>query len=325
MRSTLARVVGRVWLCILATSLVYLLAGLSFDPLAELRQVHPPVPPEVLAARAEQLGLGLPLAMRLLHWWQVVATGDLGITVDGQPVSDELGRRLGTTLRLFLPGGILAVTLGVGLGVWSAARNRSVGDAALTGFSLLLLALPVFVLGTVLKILWLPVNLAAGVQLLPFSGESTPGVALTGWPAVLDQARHLVLPTLAIMLPQLAFYSRYQRAAMLDVLDSEFLRTARAKGHTRWGAIGRHGVRMALIPMTALIAFSFGLHLAGGVFTERIFGWHGLGDWLLLGISAQDANVVAASALLLSAMVAVAGVAADLLLAGLDPRTRRLR
>lgn len=325
MTSLAARVAGRVGLCVLATSLVYILAGLSFDPLAELRQIHPPVPPAVLEARAAQLGLGLALPLRLAQWWQGVAGGDLGITVAGQPVDEELGRRLGTTLRLFLPGGVLAVLLGVGLGVWSAARNRTVGDAAFTGFSLVLLALPVFVLGTVLKILWLPVNQAAGMQLLPFSGESTPGVSLTGWPAVLDQARHLVLPTLAIMLPQLAFYSRYQRAATLDVLDSEFLRTARAKGHTRWGAIRRHGVRMALIPMTALIAFSFGLHLVGGVFTERIFGWHGLGDWLLLGISAQDANVVAASALLLSAMVAAAGIAADLLLSVLDPRIRRLR
>lgn len=158
MSSLLGRLVGRVWLCVLATSLVYLLAGLSFDPLAGLRQVHPPVPPEVLEARAAQLGLGLPLPLRLTHWWQSVAVGDLGISVDGQPVGDELGRRLGTTLRLFLPGGVLAVLLGVGLGVWSAARNRSLGDAAFTGFSLLLLALPVFVLGTMLKILWLPVN-----------------------------------------------------------------------------------------------------------------------------------------------------------------------
>lgn len=325
MTALLGRLGGRVGMCVLATSLVYVLACLSFDPLAELRLGQPPAPAEVLADRAATLGLDRPVPLRLVQWWLTTAGGDLGPTVAGQPVADELLRRLGTSLRLFLPGCVLAVLAGIAVGTWSAARARSIGDSALTAFSLLLLALPVFVLGTLIKIIWLPVNQAAGVQLLPFSGETTPGVITTGWASIVDHARHLVLPTVAIMLPQFAFYSRYQRASMLDVLDSEFLRTARAKGFRRGAAIRRHGLRMALIPMTTLVAFSFGLHLAGGVFTERIFGWHGLGDWLLIGIATQDANIVATSALLLSGIVSVAGLVAELILVALDPRIGRRR
>ncbi|SDD39714.1 ABC transporter permease [Actinokineospora iranica] len=316
------RVAGRVALCLAAVLLTYTLAALSFDPLAELRSTQPPTPQAVLDARAAELGLDLPVLPRFLRWLSGVPAGDFGVTVDGHAVADEVWERAGTSLRLFLPGSVLAVLLGVAVGIWGALRAGRWADKISMAAALVLLAVPVFVLGTLLKILWLPVNEAAGTDLLPFSGEKTPGSDLAGWAAAGDRLRHLVLPTVAIALPQIAFYSRYQRAAMLEVLHSEFLRAARARGLTRARAVRRHGLRMALIPMTALVAFSFGLHLAGGVFTERIFGWHGLGDWMMSAIEHQDAMVVATSTLLMAVLVVVVGWLADLALVLLDPRTR---
>ncbi|CRK58210.1 Oligopeptide transport system permease protein OppB (TC 3.A.1.5.1) [Alloactinosynnema sp. L-07] len=318
----IGRLGGRVALCLATTFLTFLLASLSFDPLAELRATQPPTPQEVLDARSAALGLDEPIPLRFLHWLAGVPAGDFGLTVGGADIADEVWRRAGTSLRLFAPGSVLAVVLGIALGVWGALRARRLSDQLSMFGALVLLAIPVFVLGTLLKMLWLPMNQAAGTDLLPFSGETTPGSALTGWADIGDRVRHLVLPTITIALPQIAFYSRYQRAAMLEVLNSDFLRAARAKGLRRGQAVRGHGLRMTLIPMTALVAFSFGLHLAGGVFTERVFGWHGLGDWMLSSISEQDAMVVATTTLLLAVLVAVVGWLADIALTLLDPRTR---
>ncbi|MGW0122466.1 ABC transporter permease [Streptomyces sp. NPDC003327] len=319
----LGRLAWRLGLCLAATLVAYVLASLSFDPLAELRGQQPRPPQAVIDAQAHRLGLDTPLPARFLHWLAGVPRGDFGETVGGQPVADELWRRCGTSLRLFLAGSLLAIVAGVLWGVWNALRDGRPSDRLSLLGSLVLLAVPVFVLGTVLKMLWLPVNEAAGTQLLYFSAETTPGATLTGWAEVSDRLRHLALPTLAIALPQAAFYSRYQRAAMLDVLASDHLRAARAKGLRRRTAVLRHGLRMALIPMVTLFAFTFGLHLTGGVFTERIFGWSGMGDWLLTGVQYEDTAIVASVTLFVAVLVVLAGWLGDALLALLDPRVRR--
>ena len=130
-----------------------------------------------------------------------------------------------------------------------------------------------------------------------------------------------MLPTIAIALPLVAFYSRYQRSAMLDVLGSDFLRTARAKGLTARRALFTHGLRTALIPMATLLAFSFGLLVTGGVFAA-IFGWYGMGDWLIVGVQTQDVNIVATVTLFVAVLVLASGALADTLYAALDPRVR---
>ncbi|MBB5937711.1 ABC transporter permease [Streptomyces zagrosensis] len=318
----LRQLAWRGGLCLAAAFTAYALASLSFDPLAELRGQQPRPPQAVIDAQARRLGLDTPLPRRFVEWLAGLPRGDFGETVGGRPVADELWRRCGTSLRLFLAGSLLAIVLGVSAGLWNALRSGRASDQFFLVGSLVLLSVPVFVLGTVLKMVWLPVNEAFGTQLLYFSGETTPGSDHTGWAAAGDRLRHLALPTLAIALPQAAFYSRYQRAAMLDVLGSDFLRAARAKGLRRGQAVLRHGVRLALMPMVALFAFTFGLHLTGGVFTERIFGWSGMGDWLLHGIQAQDATIVASVTLFIAVLVVLAGLLADAVQVLLDPRVR---
>jgi peptide/nickel transport system permease protein len=180
----------------------------------------------------------------------------------------------------------------------------------------------VFVLGTLLKYGALEINQLTGSQYLQFTNEATPGFEGSWLASIGDRLRYLIVPTLTIALGQIAFYSRYQRSAMLDVLGSDFLRTAQAKGLTRRRALFKHGMRTALIPMATLFAFGFGLLVTGGVFTERIFTWHGMGEWLVQGVNAQDTNIVATVTLFVAVLVLISGWLSDVLYAALDPRIR---
>ncbi|MBV9314785.1 MAG: ABC transporter permease [Pseudonocardia sp.] len=316
------RLLNYIALCLLATFLAYALASLTFRPLDQLSMRQPPPPAATIEAKRVELHLDKPIPERFGIWISGVARGDFGKTVASASINDELWRRVGISLRLFLAGTVIGIVAGVLLGVTAAIKQYSIFDHVGTLFSFLVLSTPVFVIGTLLKVAWLPVNQAAGTQLLYFNGESTAGFSGTGWDLVVDHLQHLVLPTIAIAIGQVAVYSRYQRSAMLDVLGSDFLRTARAKGLTRRQALFKHGLRTALIPMATLFAFGFGLLVTGGVFTERIFGWFGMGDWLLVGVQNQDANITATVTLFIAVLVLFAGWLSDVLYAALDPRVR---
>jgi peptide/nickel transport system permease protein len=242
--------------------------------------------------------------------------------VTGVPIADQLFSRIGVSLRLFLVGTVLGVVAGVIVGVASAVRQYRFGDYAATFFSFLVLSTPVFVMAQLLKFGGLQLNEAAGTTILYFQGEVTPSFRGSAPAELVDRLQHLVLPTLAIALGQIAYYSRYQRSAMLDVLGSDFLRTAQAKGLTRRRALFKHGLRTALVPMATLFAFGFGLLITGGVFTERIFGWFGMGDWLVYGVQQDDINVTATVTLFVAVLVLVSGWLSDVFYALLDPRVR---
>jgi peptide/nickel transport system permease protein len=192
-----------------------------------------------------------------------------------------------------------------------------------TLISFLLLSTPTFLLAVLLKIGALDLNRAAGRQVVAFTGEATPGLhaglAATLW----DQAGHLLLPTLSIGLATAASYSRYQRSTMLDVLGADFLRTAEAKGLPRRTVLVKHGLRTALVPMSTFFSFGFLAIFTGATFTEKIFGWHGMGEWFIDSINQNDVNAVVAVNMFAAVTVLLAGLAADLLHAALDPRIRR--
>jgi peptide/nickel transport system permease protein len=317
------RLVNYLVLCVLATFLAFTLASLSFRPLDQLAQRQPPPPASTIEAKRLELHLDKPIPQRFGIWAEgVVLHGDFGRTVADAPINAELWRRVGISLRLFLLGTIIGVIVGVLLGVTAAIKQYKIFDHVSTLFSFLILSTPVFVIGTLLKVVWLPINQAAGTQLLYFNGESTAGFTGDFWAELVDRLQHLVLPTVAIAISLAAFYSRYQRSAMLDVLGSDFLRTAQSKGLTRRKALFTHGLRTALIPMATLFAFGFGLLITGGVFTERIFGWFGMGDWLIVGVQNQDTNIITTVTLFIAVLVLFSGWLSDVLYAALDPRVR---
>jgi peptide/nickel transport system permease protein len=188
--------------------------------------------------------------------------------------------------------------------------------------SLLVLSTPTFVIANLLILGALRVNWAIGAQLFQYTGETSPAMIDGVWAQFVDRLQHLVLPTLTLALGTAAGFSRYQRNAMLDVLGQDFIRTARAKGLNRRRALVKHGLRTALIPLATLFAYGVAGLVTGAVFVEKIFGWHGMGEWMVQGVATQDANIVAAITVFAGAVVLLAGLLSDFIYAALDPRVR---
>lgn len=318
----LRRALNYVVLLLLASFLTFSLASLTFRPLDSLEQRNPRPPQSVIDAKAEELHLNDPIPQRYIAWVKGVAHGDFGNTLAGQPVSDELGRRIAVSLRLLIVGSVIGTVLGVLIGAAGAIRQYKFSDYFTTIVSLLILSTPVFLLATLLKYGALEVNSITGQQIFLYTGETSAN-AVAGFGAqFIDRLQHMVLPTLALALAGMAGYSRYQRNAMLDVLQNDFIRTARAKGLTRSKALYKHGLRTALIPMATLFAYSFGGLITGATFTEKIFGWHGMGEWLVDSINAQDLYPVVTITAFAGLVVLLSGLLSDVVYAILDPRVR---
>jgi peptide/nickel transport system permease protein len=309
---------GRVLLAVVGASLAYVLAGAALDPRAALTDRYPRPAPAAVSARLRALGLEGPLPRRYARWASGVVRGDFGETLDGTPVGAELGRRALVSLRLVAGGFTLGTVGGVLLGWLGALSRHGLGDRLLTAVTLTLVSVPAFALAVLLQTAAQWANGRAGVRLFEWTGEYTPGSSA----GLLGRLRHLLLPTLTLALGQLALCARYQRGVMLDVLDVGHVRTAMAKGLRRRQALLRHGLRVAVLPMPAFAAYSFAGLLTGAAITEKAFGWHGLGEWLVDSIHAADVNAVAACGCAAAVAMAAAGLFADLSRAALDPRVR---
>jgi peptide/nickel transport system permease protein len=304
--------------------LSYALTSAALDPRAYFADRQPPPSARVVGHELSSLGINdrTPLPDRFAHWAVRAAHGDLGRTIDGESVNAELGRRVGVSVRLLLVGTLVGTALGVLAGVWVAVRRGRPTDRAMTVFSFGVLSIPTFVLALLLKTGALAVNRAAGHPVIRYTGEHTPGLE-GGWTVQLrDTMAHLVLPVICVALAAIAAYSRYQRGATLDVLGSDHLRTAQAKGLTPGRALLRHGLRVSLVPMATFFSFGFLTLFTGSVFTEKIFGWPGMGTWFMDSVQKGDVNSVMAVDIFAAAVVLLAGLVADVLHAVLDPRVR---
>ncbi|EID14457.1 ABC transporter permease [Mycolicibacterium phlei] len=316
------RLANYIVLLVLASFLVFLLASWQFNPLETLESRNPRPPQEVIDAKRVELGLDKPVLTRYVDWAAGAIHGDFGVTIGGQPVTDELWRRVGVSLRLLVIGSVVGTVIGVVAGAWGAIRQYRLSDRVVTVLSLLVISTPTFVLANLFILAALGVNNFLGVRLFEYTGETSPDAIGGAWNQFVDRVQHLVLPSMTLALGSIAVYSRYQRNAMLDVLGQDFIRTARAKGLTRRQALFKHGLRTALIPMATLFAYSVAGLVTGAVFTEKIFGWHGVGEWIVTGIGNQDINIVAAITVLSAVMILLAGLLSDVIYAALDPRVR---
>jgi peptide/nickel transport system permease protein len=166
-------------------------------------------------------------------------------------------------------------------------------------------------------------NYAIGRHLFYNTGEYTPGFDTWTSAAIINRLQHLVLPSLVLILQGFAFYSRYQRNSMLDAVGSDFVRTAQAKGLRRSQALIRHALRTALIPMGTFFAYEFTLIFIGSIFVEKIFSWHGMGEWFVQSIQKNDVNATAAIGMFVAVLVLLAGFLSDVVTVILDPRIRR--
>jgi peptide/nickel transport system permease protein len=316
------RLLNYLVLLALASFLTFTLTSLTFAPLNSLLQRNPRPPQAVIDAKAAELDLDKPIPLRYGHWVAGAVRGDFGTTVTGQPVADELWRRIGVSLRLLVIGSVLGTVIGVVVGAWGAIRQYRLSDRVITLLSLLVISTPTFVIANLAILAALRVNSVLGVHIFSYIGETSPGSGAGFWNQFVDRMQHLILPSVTLALGAIAGYSRYQRNAMLDVLGQDFIRTARAKGLTRRRALFKHGLRTALIPMATLFAYGVAGLVAGAVFVEKIFGWHGMGEWAVQGIATQDTNIVAALTVFSGAVVLLAGLLSDVIYAMLDPRVR---
>ena len=309
-----------------ATCLGYGLAAYSLNPRSNYEGRNPRPCQASIEAKLNELNLinHTPVVKRFTRWAGHFIHGDMGKTFQERPVWDEMKRRMGVSLRLLLIGSILGAILGVGLGVIGAVKQYSPTDHLSTAWAFVILSTPVFVMALLLKLgaykYWNP-HVPDSARLY-YVGEYRPQLDGGTWIHLRDRVAHLVLPTLGIVLGQIAFYSRYQRNSFLDVMGADFLRTAQAKGLRRRKALVKHGLRTALIPMATFFAYSFGLLLTGATFTEKIFGWHGMGEWFVDAIGFNDLNSVAAMVLFSAVLILIAGLVSDLAHALLDPRIR---
>ncbi len=321
----LRRLVNYLILVALATSLAYILAASTLNTRSNYEGRNPPPPPAVVNQTLDELNANnqTPVLQRYARWVNGVVHGNFGKTpVAADGVGAEMKRRVGVSLRLLLLGTIIGSTFGVLAGVISAIRQYRLTDHLITVGSFLLLSTPVFLLANLLKVYSVDFNHAIGHDFLLYTGEKNPTLVGGFADHVIDRIRHLILPTLSIALGQTAFYSRYQRNSMLDVLGSDFLRTAQAKGLRRGQALFKHGLRTALIPMATFFAYNFGLLIVGATFTEKIFTWHGMGEWFVDSVTKNDINATAAVTLFVAVLVLLAGLIADFAYAALDPRVR---
>ncbi|WP_120337645.1 ABC transporter permease [Cryobacterium soli] len=322
---TLRRFVNYFILSAIATCLAYVIASLALDPAAKYYGRNPQPSAQVVENILNGLGVNpdVPVLERLWHWIVTLVTqGSLGETVGGRSVVAEIVTRSGVSLQLLLLGSILGAILGVVLGVWGAVKQYSLSDQAVTYGSYLVFATPTFVIGVLLMIGATMLNGAVGQQLITFTGSYSAGLTGSWWDLLVDRGVHLLLPTIALVLTGAASYSRYQRSVMLDVLASDYIRTARSKGRSRNSALVRHGVRVALIPMSTFFAYSFGTLVSGSIMLEIVFSFHGMGEFTLQAITQSDINAVAGSTLFLAVLVLFSSTLSEILYAALDPRVR---
>ena len=319
------RILNYALLTAVVSCLAYVLASLTLNPVNALESRHPRPPQHVIDAKLDFLGANpdVPLIERTWTWFTNIFHGDLGMTVSNHPVTDQLITRAGVSLQLLLIGSIVGAILGVILGVWGAVRQYRTSDQVVTYASYLIFATPTFVMGILLMIVATQFNNAVGSQVIVFSGQFSADAPTDFWGNLGDRLSHLLLPTLVLILGAAASYSRYQRNAMLDVLGADFIRTARAKGRTRSSALVRHGVRVALIPMSTFFAYSFGTLIAGATLLELVFSWHGMGEQAVQSIQQSDINSIAGATLFVSVLILCSSTLSEVLYAALDPRVRR--
>jgi len=269
---------------------------------------------ETLQSIRERFGLDQPAPVRYVKWVTNMLQGEMGRSyITGEPVVNMIGRRLGNTLLLMATALIVGVTIGVALGVFTGLRQYSVWDMALTTLSFVGISLPAFIAGIlamyVFTIKW---------RVFPSGGMrsvlSTPNVA--------DTVYHLILPATVLSLGYIATFMRYMRFNMLEVVHSDYVRTATAKGLKRSTVIWRHTVPNALLPVITVIGLSIPNLVVGAVFIETIFSWPGMGTLYLDAVSGRDVPLIMGMNTVIAVVVLAANLLTDVAYGLVDPRIR---
>lgn len=304
---------------LLTTSLIiFTFVSISGDPLGEIKRI-PNVSQITIDNLIEAKHLDEPLLSQYWHWLNDAVTNRFGTTLLGdEPIWPDLKRVMGNTLQLIIAAQILSVMVAIGIGVYSAVRQYSLFDYTATTFSFFGFSMPVFWLALILQIIFTNIYLNYGVRIFYTAQLSSPDPENF----LLDRIQHLMLPVISLSVIYIAQYSRYMRASMLEVVNSDYVRTARAKGLMERRVVMKHAFRNALIPLVTVVAIEFGGLFGGAFATETVYALDGMGLYFLRALGARDAYPVMAWLMLASVIVVIFNLLADVIYGYLDPRIR---
>lgn len=309
------RIVRTIPLILLVSILNFFLIRLApVDPLAELK-LNPSITQETLNYEVERLGLDKPVIIQYGKWLKSFAKGDLGYCTTGEKVSDKLMERIPNTLLLTSVVILLTWLVGIPLGIVAALHWRKPIDRLLTIFSSIGMAIPSFFFALLLLIF------AVKTGWFPTGGLTSYNYSeLTPLGKFFDIIHHLILPVIVLFTISLSGLQRQMRGNLLDVLQSDYVKFARAKGLDENKVIYKHALRNAINPMVTLLGFEFASLLSGAALTEYVFQFPGLGRLILEAVMKSDINLVMASLMLGTIMLIIGNLLADILLKVVDPR-----
>lgn len=308
---SLRRVLYSVPVLLIASFLLFVFVRTTFDPTARLAASRDP---QVRIREQQRLGLDDPIVTQYGRWLGGAVKGDLGQSeISREDVSKKVGRAMGNTLQLIVIGGTVSCAIALAIGVFSAVKQYSLPDYLFTGLSYVGVAMPPFWFGLI-AIQFFAVRNHWLLSLGLHTGDSTA--------YDLDYLKHLPLPIATLCVQIIASWSRYERASMLDALNADYVRTARAKGLPARTVVLKHALRNALIPFVTVVALDFGALFGGLIITEQIFSIGGMGRLFFSAIQQGDAYVLEAWMLIAAVMIIGFNLVADLLYGILDPRIR---
>jgi peptide/nickel transport system permease protein len=305
----------------------FLFRILPGDPTTSIAK-DPRLDADARAALARRFGLDRPLLLNLeggnpfdsqfFIYFGRLLQGDLGTSFNfNRPVAELLGERLWNTVILVMGGQVLAIVLGIALGLVAAWKSKTGFDTAAITFSLAAWSLPTFWLGILLLII------GSTYLGLPTAGRETIGADFdTGWAQALDVGKHLLLPTLTFTIVLLGEYMLIMRSSVLEILSEDYILTAKAKGLSHVQILRRHALQNAMLPIVTLIALNLGFTVSGAIQVETVFSWPGLGSMIFDAVRRQDYPVLQGAFLLVAVSVILANLAADLVYGYLDPRVK---
>lgn len=303
-----------------ASLAVFFSLSIIGDPLGELRLL-PNVSQDTIDLLIRRKHLDQPLYIQYGYWVQSMFTDQFGSTVGGQAIWPNLRRAIGHTLQLVIIAEVISIVVGIALGVLSAKRQYSFFDYVTTTTSFLGYSIPIFWFALILQVLATNFFLATDIRLFYTAGLSSvdPG---TGVAFLIDRLQHLALPVIALSFISVALYSRYMRSSMLEVINADYVRTARAKGLRESTVTRKHALRNAMIPIVTLAALNFGSVLGGAIVTETVFALDGMGLFFIRALGAREVYSIMAFLMVTSIVVVVGNLLADILYGYLDPRIR---
>lgn len=308
----------------LATNIAYLLASVFLDPRSNYVARRPPLTPEQISQNLEPKNLD-PNTPLLERWWEwltsILLHWDWGVSPVGDSVNDQVAYRIWVSAQLLLLATILSVIIGVAVGVYTASNQYKRGDRFWQGTSIIAMNTHVVVASIFVVAGGLAINDLVGKRVFWVTGASNPEVE-GFFPKLVDLLQHLTLPTISLVIISYASYHMMQRTLLLDNLNADYVRTARAKGLTRKTAIRKHALRTSIIPVATSVAFSVPGIFTGAVMTEQIFAWNGMGQYFLKTITTNDVHGAAAVAAFGALTTAISAILADIIVVALDPRVR---